>query len=240
MKSFTKLYRILTGLIFCTLIGQQTIIAQNHVTLDFPAKMTPYDWRFSLGYSSISMPSDIVLESSVLRWPLIKFSAQMGLPNNFIVDAMLSTEVLTNHLEVGGRWVYNINDNLHVNAEYSLAYFYGQLEQTGYDTKIHGWVSYPSLGIGYDFDGLTLTAIGAISFTNSLSSASGGVETIFNQNRYNGFYYRVSLEQPFFKNTSIGLAFQMNYFKFYYPQWALFPAIDRYYWIPEFQLWLTL
>lgn len=240
MNKFRMFYRTLTTIIFCILIGQQSIIAQNPVTLDFPAKMTPYEWRFSLGYSSISMPSDIVLESSVLRWPLIKFAAQMGLPNNFIVDAMLSTEVLTNHLEVGGRWIYYIDDNLHVNAEYSLAYFYGQLEQAGYDTKIHGWFSYPSIGIGYDFDALTLTAIGAISFTNSLSSSSGGVETIFNQNRYNGFYYRISLEQPFFKNTSIGLAFQMNYLKFYYPQWALFPAIDRYYWIPEFQFWLTL
>lgn len=240
MNIFTTFYRVLIVLIFCTLFGQRSIIAQNPVTLDYPSAMTPWDWRFSLGYSSISMPSDIVLESSVVRWPLIKFAAQMGLPSNFILDAMLSTEVLTNHLELGGRWVYNINDKLHVNAEYSLAYFYGQLEQTGYNTKIHGWFSYPSVGIGYDFDGLTLTAIGAISFTNSLSSSSGGVETIFNQNRYNGFYYRISLEQPFFQNTSIGLAFQLNYLKFYYPQWALFPAIDRYYWIPEFQFWLTL
>ena len=108
MKSFTKLFRILTVLIFCSLIGQSPSLHKTPVTLDFPAKMTPYDWRFSLGYSSISMPSDIVLESSVVRWPLIKFAAQMGLPNNFIVDAMLSTEVLTNHLEVGGRWVYYI------------------------------------------------------------------------------------------------------------------------------------
>lgn len=240
MNSFTKYLVIIFLFAFCAISDHQNALAQDQKAFDYPSAITPGDWRFSLGWASISMPSDIVLESSVIRWPLIKFAAQVGLPSNFILDGMLSTEVLTNHLELGGRWIYAFSDNIHASVEYSLAYFYGQLELAGYDTKIYGWLSYPSLGIGYNFDQFTITASGTISFINSLSSVSGGIETAFNSNRFNGFYYRVSLEQPFYKNTSLGLAFQMNYLRMYYPQWPLFPAIDRYYWIPEFQIWFTL
>ncbi|MBE0571777.1 MAG: hypothetical protein IH618_09565 [Ignavibacteriaceae bacterium] len=236
MKLFIRFFLIIITVVYCS----DYLYSQKPSTLDYPSAMTPGDWRFSLGWASISMPSDIVLESSVIRWPLIKFGAQMGLPSNFVMDAMLSTELLTNHIELGGRWVYEFNDNFHASAEYSLAYFFGKLEGAGYDTKIHGWFSYPSLGVGYDFGELTLTAIGTICFINSLTSTSGEVETSFNTNRFNGFNYRIALEQPFYKTTTIGLAFQLNYFKMYYPQWPLFPALDRYYWIPEMQIWLTL
>ncbi len=241
MNSFRKYLRLPAILIFCFLITLQNIAAQQRpVTFDYPSVMTPYDWQFSLGMGFSSMPSDIVLESSTIRWPIIKFAAQIGLPANFVLDARLSTQLVTNHLEFGVRWVYEFSENFHAHAELSLAYFFGQLKISGFDTNINGWFSYPSLGIGYDFGEMTLSAIGAISYINSLSSTSGDLETIFNISRLNGFYYRIALEQPFYKNTSIGLAFQMSYLRFYYPEWPLFPAIDRYFWIPELQLWILL
>ena len=243
MNSLSKYVRLSAILFFCFLITPSSILSQQKpITLDYPDTITPWNWRFSLGMASISLPSDIVLETATIRWPLIKFTAQMGLPSNFVMQTRLSTEILTNHIELGGKWIYKFNDKLHASVEYSLAYFYGQLEQEelGYLTKIYGFFSYPALGIGYDFGTLTLTAIGTISFINSLTSTSAGVETLFDTNRFNGFFYRVSLEQPFYKNTTIGIAFQMNYLKIYYPEWPLFPAIDRYYWIPELQIWLTL
>ena len=240
MKRIIKLLLFLPILIICFLLNLQDSYGQKPETLDYPAAMTPLDWKFSLGMSSIAMPTDIVLETSSIRWPLFRFVAQMGLPSNFVLNARISTEIVTNHFQLGGKWIYEFSDKLHANVEYSLAYFFGQLKITGYDTDVHGWISYPSLGIGYDFGELTLTAIGTISFVNSLTSTSGGVETSFNANRFNGFFYRISLEQLFFKNTTIGLAFQMNYLRFYYPEWPLFPSFDRYYWIPELQVWLTL
>lgn len=241
MKYITNFLQFLPiGIIFLLLTSPNTLGQQRPKTLDYPSTMTPYDWRLSLGVSSIAMPTDIVLETASLRWPLIRFVAQMGLPSNFVLDARVSSEFVTNHFELGGKWIYEFNDKLHVNAELSFAYFFGQLKQFEYDTRVHGWFTYPSLGIGYDFGELTLTAIGTISYINSLSSTSGSVESSFNANKFNGFFYRVSLEQPFYKTTTVGLAFQMNYLKLYYPEWPLFPAFDRYYWIPEIQIWLTL
>ncbi len=214
--------------------------AQTPETIDYPDALDQYEWRYSLGVSSIAMPEDIVLETASLRWPLIRFSALMGLPSNFVLDLKLATEFVTNHIEVGGRWVYVFNDELHTDVGVNVAYFFGQLKQFEYDTKVNGWFTYPSAAIGYNFGSLTLSLRGTISFVNSLSSTSGTVESSFHTNQFNGFNYRVSLEQPFYKTTSVGLAFQMNYLKLYYPEWPLFPAFDRYYWIPEIQIWLTL
>jgi hypothetical protein len=235
-----KFLRLLSIVMICFLISPNTALGQKTKTLDYPDAMTPKDWRLSLGVSSVALPTDIVLETASIRWPLIRFAGVMGLPSNFVLDTKIATEIVTNHFELGGKWVYEFNNRLHADAGLDFAYFFGRLQQFEFDTKIHGWFTYPSVAIGYDFGPLTVTLRGTISYINSLSSINGEVESSFDVNKFNGFFYRVSLEQPFYKFTTIGLAFQMSYLKLYYPEWPLFPAIDRYYWIPELQVWLTL
>lgn len=226
--------------LYTSIHGQVMSHSDAPATTEFPAAMTPYDWRLSLGYASIKMPTDVYLEGASVRFPLIKFAAVMGLPENFLLDGKIATELVTNQFELGGRWVYKFNDQLHADVGYSLAFLYGQLKQFAYDSKISGWTSYPTASIGYDWGNLALTLRGGISFINSLQSTSGTTEADFAVERYNGFYYRVTLEQKFYKNTTIGLGFQMNYMKFYYPEWLMFPTFDRYYWIPEFQMMFSL
>jgi hypothetical protein len=228
-------------LILFTILNSPFSIGQDKPkTLDFPDPMTPYDYRLSLGYSAIKMPYDIALEGATINWPLIKFNAVMGLPENFLADGEIATEVVTNQFKLGGRWVYKFNNQLHGDVGYGIAFLYGQLKQSGYDTKISGWYSYPTIAMGYDFGALTLTLRGTMSFINSMKSTSGTLETDFAMARNNGFSYSITMEQRFWKNTTILLGFQMNYLKMYYPQWPLFPAIDRYYWIPEIQIRFTL
>jgi len=224
------------------IIFSSSVFAQDNKpkTLDYPDPMTPYDFRLSLGYSAIKMPYDIALEGATMKWPLIKFNAVMGLPENFLADGEIATEILTNQFKLGGRWVYKFNDQLHGDVGYAVAFLYGQLKEAGYDTKISGWYSYPTIAIGYDFEALTLTLRGTMSFINSLQSKSGSLQTDFAVARNNGFSYSITMEQRFWKNTTVLIGFQMNYLKMYYPQWPLFPAFNRYYWIPEFQLRFTL
>ena len=240
MSRLVKFLELPLILIFCFLIYSQTAFGQKPETIEYPANISPWDWRFSLGVSSIAMPTDIVLETASLHWPLIRFAAVMGLPSNFVLDAKVSTEVVTNHFQLSGRWIYVFNEKLHADVGLGFAYFFGRLEQFEFDNKIHGWFTYPSVGIGYDFGSLTLTLRGTISFINSLTSTFGSVESSFRANKFNGFFYKVSMEQLFWKSTTVGLAFQMNYLKLYYPEWPLFPAFDRFYWIPEIQIWLTI
>jgi hypothetical protein len=242
MKHIYRSLKFLPILIFISTFTPQFNYAQENKpkTLDFPDPMTPYDFRLSLGYSAIKMPYDIALEGATINWPLIKFNAVMGLPANFLADGEISTELLTNQFKLGGRWVYKFNNELHADVGYGLAFLYGQLKQTGYDSKISGWYSYPTIAMGYDFGDLTLTLRGTMSFINSLQSTNGGVEVEFAPARNNGFSYSITMEQRFWKNTTILLGFQMNYLQMYYPQWPLFPAIDRHYWIPEILIRFTL
>ena len=242
MKNFYYSIKLIPIIFFLILLCPQFSFAQDDKpkTLDFPDSMTPYDWRLSLGYSAIKMPYDIALEGATINWPLIKFNVVMGLPANFRADGEISTEVVTNQFKLGGRWVYKFNSQLHGDLGYGIAFLYGQLKQSGYDSKISGWYSYPTIAMGYDFGALTLTLRGTMSFINSLQSKSGSLETDFAIARNNGFSYSLTMEQRFWKNTTVLIGFQMNYLKMYYPQWPLFPAINRYYWIPEFQLRFTL
>ena len=240
-KCYLSLKYIISTITILILISSLTFSQDDKPkTLDFPDPMTPYDFRLSLGYSAIKMPYDIALEGATINWPLIKFNAVMGLPANFLADGEIATEILTNQFKLGGRWVYKFNDELHGDVGYAVAFLYGQLKQSGYDSKISGWYSYPTIAIGYDFEALTLTLRGTMSFINSLQSTSGTLETDFAVARNNGFSYSVTMEQRFWKNTTVLIGFQMNYLKMYYPQWPLFPAFNRYYWIPEFQLRFTL
>jgi hypothetical protein len=242
MKHKYRFLNFLLTLSFFITLSPNISFAQDDKpkTLDFPDPMTPYDWRLSLGYSAIKMPYDIALEGATIKWPLIKFNAVMGLPANFLADGEISTEIITNQFKLGGRWVYKFNQELHADVGYGLAFLYGQLKQTGYDTKISGWYSYPTIAMGYDFGDLTLTLRGTMSFINSMKSKSGTMEVDFAMARNNGFSYSITMEQRFWKNTTILLGFQLNYLQMYYPQWPLFPAINRHYWIPEIQIRFTL
>ena len=240
MNIISKYLRIPAVLIFCFLIFPPNALGQNMKTLEYPNAMTPWNWRLSLGYSTIKIPEDIFEEAATIRVPLIKFAAVMGLPENFLLDGKINTELLTNQFILGARWVYAFDKHWHADVGYSLAYLYGQLKQAGYNSKISGWYSYPTAAIGYDFGNLTLTLRGTLDFINSMQSTSGTTTVDFAMERINGFNYRITLEQRFWKNTTIGIGFQMNYVKFYYPEWPMFPVFDQYYWIPELQFIFSL
>jgi len=241
-----QLYRLLKTIILVLLLTLSlinvNILGQNidKSTTEFPDAMKPYNWRLSLGYASIKMPTDVYLEAAAARFPLIKFAAVMGLPSNFLLDGKINTELVTNQFELGARWVYAIDNNLHLDVGYSFAYLYGQLKQFNYDSKINGWFSYPSAALGYDFGNIALTFRGGLSFINSLQSTSGTTTVDFAVARANGFYYRITIEQRFYKTTTVGIGFQMNYVKFYYPEWLMFPTFDRKYWIPELQIMFSI
>lgn len=242
MQQSYSLPRLILLLIFSFILSSQIVSAQNidKSTIEFPDAMQPYNWRLSLGYASIKMPTDVYLEAASARFPLLKFAAVMGLPSNFLLDGKINTELVTNQFVLGARWVYDIDENLHMDLGYSLAFLYGQLKQFNYDSKISGWFSYPSAALGYDFGNLALTFRGGFSFINSLQSTSGSTTVDFAIARGNGLYYTITIEQRFYKTTTVGIGFQMNYVKFYYPEWLMFPTFDRYYWIPELQIMFSI
>jgi hypothetical protein len=94
--------------------------------------------------------------------------------------------------------------------------------------------------LGYDFGRLQLTGQAKLSIVRALHVENGEQGIDNTSNFFNGVSYRITLEQLFWKKTTVGLSFQVNYLKFYYPQWPLFPFYNRYFWMPEAMIRFSL
>ncbi len=224
------------------LAGQDSAAAAFPVpeTIRYPAFLQSGESRFALGVSFIGMPAEIVQEAASIHWPLIGFNVKVGLPSHFVLNGEVSTEVLTNHIEAGGAYTFRLNPNLHADIGIGLGYFFGQLHQFGFKDKAHGWFTYPQASLGYNFGRLALTGQVKAHIVNSLHVENGEAGIDGSQNFFDGWSWRITLEQLFWKKTTVGLSFQMNRLKFYYPQWMLFPTYDRYFWMPEAMIRFSL
>jgi len=209
-------------------------------TIQYPQTMKPWSGKMALGASLITMPAAIAQEGATIRWPLFVYEYTLGLPAHFNLATSFSTEFVTNHIEAMPRWQFSLSDRLHGDIGYGVAYWFGQLQSFGFDNHIHGWMGYPYVGIGYDWGKVALTFQAKATHVLSLTSESGSLVASSSGNWYSGSSFRLILEQPLWTHTTLGFAVQENYIKFYYPQWPLFPTFDRYFWIPEVQLYFTL
>ena len=232
------------ALLLCLAPGIPSLEAQTPQqipeTIRFPAFLTSGETRFALGVSFIGMPPELVQEAASIKWPLIGFNIKVGLPSHFVTFGEVSTEVLTNHIEVGGAYAFRLAPKLHADIGVGFGYFFGKLNQFGFANKAHGWFTYPQASLGYDFGKLVLTGQVKVHVVNSLHVENGEAGIDNTQNFFDGLSWRVTLEQLFWKKTTVGLSFQMNYLKFYYPQWMLFSTYNRYFWMPEAMIRFSL
>lgn len=243
MTRRTRWFLVLSWLAGAALTAQtppSSTPAQTPGTIQYPAAMPLWSTKMALGVSVIAMPAAIVQEGASIHWPLIGFDFTLGLPDRFTLASTFSTEIATNHIELSPRWTHDFSGRLHGDVGLGGAYWFGELHRFGFDNSIHGWFVYPSAGIGYDFGSLAVTAQAKASVITSLTSYSGSLVSIRSTNSFNGMSYRLVLEQPFWKHTTVGLSLQASYLKFYYPQWPLFPTFDRRFWIPEAGIRFTL
>jgi hypothetical protein len=205
----------------------------------YPARLVPGDLRWAISIEFAKIPEDIIEEASYVRAPLFKFSARYGLPENLVLNGQIATQIINNHFLLGGGWVYK-RDQLHVQVDYGLAYWFGSLEIEGFDNSARGWINYPGIAIGYDFGILALTARGELNIVTSLSTFAGDVEVSSDNNFFNGYSVSLVMEQPLYRQKYITLGVRMNRIKFYWPTWPLFPTFDRSYYIPVFMVGFRL
>ena len=126
-------------------------------TLHYPLAIDPKGIKTMFAVSFSKMPVDVVEESASIRWPLFTLEAHYGLPENFILNGRINTQIITNHLLLGGKWVYAPYERLHVSVGDDLAYWFGKLKQYGFNNTAHGWINYPNLTVGYDFGKVALS-----------------------------------------------------------------------------------
>jgi hypothetical protein len=209
-------------------------------TMQYPMAMKPWSGKMALGVSLISMPAAIAMDGATIRWPLFVYEYTLGLPAHFTLATSFSTEILTNHLEAMPRWQFTLSPRSHGDVGLGVAYWFGQTSFSRFDNHVQGWMAYPYLGIGYDWGKLALTFQAKADWVLSLNTRSGDLVADETQNWLSGSSFRLILEQPVWKHTTLGFAVQASYLKFYYPQWPLFPTFDHHFWIPEAQFFFTL
>jgi hypothetical protein len=209
-------------------------------TLHYPLSITPKQFKTEFAVSFSRIPEDVVEEAASIRWPLFTLEAHYGLPENFILNGRINTLIITNHLLLGGKWVYSPYERVHLSVGYDIAYWFGQLKQYGFNNTAHGWINYPNLTVGYDFGKVALSVKGELNIVTSMTSYADDIEVSTNKNFFNGGSFTFYIEQPLWKNTTVSLAYRANFLKFYYPEWLLFPTINQFYFIPELEVGFRL
>ena len=214
--------------------------AQTNGYFIFPQPLTSGKYTSSVGLLAAGLPEDQVEEASTaIRTPLLNYQALYTLPSNFQIYGGFYTNIITYHFSLGPKWGFSV-DQFAVNLGYDVAYWFGQLEQYGFQSKINGWIHYPNLTFGYEFAQFAISIKGELIILSSLTEKQDDIEISNDRNSFAGGTVAVYVEQPLWKDNFMLIGLKVNYTKFYYPTWASFATFNRYLYIPEIVLGINL
>ena len=186
------------------------------------------------------MPEDFIEEASdYLIAPLFGYSVLYGLPNNFLLDGNIRTNIITFQFSAGAKWSYSYS-KFSLALGYDLAFVIGQLKKFGFNSKINSWINYPNLTIGYEFNKTAVSLMAEVIIITSLTEYADDIEIRTETNKYSGMIFSAFLEQPLWKDHYLSIGLKLHFTKFYYPSWAAYSTFDRFYWIPEFNVGIVL
>jgi len=217
-------------------VSTANVLAQqfnmNEHTFFYPHTYYSSQMISSLGLSTAKLPEDVVETDDVFRAPLFSYRLKYGLPKNFVAEGGVETNLITFHFSAGPKWNYQF-DKLGFSVGADIAYWFGKLEQFGFDTKTSGWMMYPNLSAGYKFDKFTVSVKSELVFNLAESSKNGESEISNDLDFFNGWTIGVYFEQPLWNDQFVVLGIRSTFLNFYYPMWAAFSTFDRTYYIPE-------
>jgi len=229
-KYILKIFLLPMFLLFETSIAQQLNFQEN--TFFYPHSYQSGQIIQSLGLSTAKLPEDVVETDDVFRAPLFSYKLKYGLPENFLAEGGVESNLITFHFALGPKWNYSI-EKFGFSVGGDIAYWFGQLEQFGFDTKFNGWMMYPNLSAGYRFDKFTLSIKSEVVLNLAETSKNGELEISNDLDFYNGWTIGIYLEQPLWKDNFVVIGIRSTFLKFYYPMWAAFSTFDRTFYIPE-------
>jgi hypothetical protein len=211
-------------------IAQQLNFNEN--TFFYPHSFRTGQIVSSLGIAMAKLPEDVVETDDVFRAPLFSYRMKYGLPENFLAEGSVETNIVTFNFMLGPKWNYQF-DKLAFSVGTDLSFYVGKLEQFGFDTKFNGWALYPNISAGYQFEKFTLSLKSELVFNLAEQSKNGDSEIENDLDFFNGWTIGVYVEQPFWSDNYVVLGVRSTFLKFYYPMWAAFSTFDRTFYIPE-------
>jgi hypothetical protein len=207
-------------------------LGANENTFFFPHTFQNQQIISSLGLSTAKLPEDVVETDDIFRAPLFSYRMKYGLPENFLAEGGVETNFVTFNISLGPKWNYQV-DRWGFSVGTDIAYWFGQLQHFGFDTKTNGWMLYPNISAGYQFDKLAISLKSELVLNLAQTSKNGELEISSDTDYLNGFTVGLYLEQPLWKDNFVVIGIRSTFLKFYYPMWAAFSTFDRIYYIPE-------
>jgi hypothetical protein len=204
----------------------------NENTFFFPHPFQLGQINSSLGLSTAKLPEDAVETDDIFRGPLFSYRMKYGLPENFLAEGGVETNIVTYHFSLGPKWNYEFG-RVGLSIGTDIAFYIGQLKHFGFDTEFNGWALYPNLSVGYRFDKFAISLKSEIVLNLAQKSTQGDLEVTHDVETFNGFTVGLYLEQPLWKDNFVVIGIKSNFVKFYYPMWAAFTTFDRTFYIPE-------
>ena len=204
----------------------------NENTFFFPHSYQYQQMISSLGLSAAKLPEDVVETDDIFRAPLFSYRMKYGLPENFLAEGGVETNIVTWHFSLGPKWNYQLG-RMGFSVGTDIAYWLGKLKQFGFDTKFTGWILYPNVSAGYQFNKFTISLKSELVFNLAEKSTNGTSEVSNDLDFFNGWTIGVYLEQPLWKDNFVVIGIRSTFLKFYYPMWAAFSTFDRTFYIPE-------
>jgi len=204
----------------------------NNNTFFFPHTYKYHQMISSLGVSTAKLPEDVVETDDLIRAPLFSYRVKYGLPENFVAEGGVETNIVTWQFSLGPKWHYQINQ-MAFSLGTDIAFWTGKLKHFGFDTDVNGWTLYPNISAGYQFDKFAISIKSEVVLNLAENSTQGDLEISDNLEFYNGWTIGVYLEQPLWKDNYVVLGIRSTFLKYYYPLWAAFSTFDRTYYIPE-------
>jgi hypothetical protein len=230
MKSVLRFFILILTCPISTLLAQELNFNDN--TFFYPHTYNSGQIISSLGVAAAKLPEDVVETDDVFRAPLFSYRMKYGLPENFLAEGSIETNIVTFNFMLGPQWHYML-DRLAFSIGTDLSFYFGKLEQFGFDTKFNGWALYPNISAGYKFNKFTISVKSELVFNLAEQSKNGDSEIENNLDFFNGWTIGFYLEQPLWKDNYVVLGVRSTFLKFYYPMWAAFSTFDRTFYIPE-------
>lgn len=232
MKTALQFLNLLMPLIFLGSVSNAQQLNFNDNTFFYPHSYNPGQIVSSLGLALAKLPEDVVETDDVFRAPLFSYRLKYGLPENFLAEGSVESNIVTFNFMLGPKWNYEY-DKWGFSLGTDLSYYFGKLEQFGFDTKFTGWALYPNISAGYQFEKFTISMKSELVFNLAETSRNGESEIENDLDFFNGWTIGVYLEQPFWGDNYVVLGIRSTFLKFYYPMWAAFSTFDRSFYIPE-------
>lgn len=189
--------------------------------------MTGRNWQMSIGFVALTTPEDLTEEVRV-RAPIGDLHVQRRLSDAFLLEGRLLFQVLQNEVSLGPRWNTALGDRVCFGLGDDMAWWMGQLDFAGFDSRASGWMNMPNISIGYRFgEDHLLTLKGEAIITLSKKTNNGDLPAQTSGSSLNGSAFTIALEQPFYDQKHLTLAFTAMYTDFHWATWALFDTFER-------------